>query len=205
ARQRGHREAVEHLADVAPEHRDERWLAAAAAATGGVLAETPLELRLDLQESYEKTFPQLLAAAPYLAVRDDLALPAFDRCLAEAACGAHLNSYVERHRSAATTLALGKLAHRHGVLDAALQLFRREAHAESVCGDRDVANAAMENLGSVDGLELASACWRALLPRLRAYAADPRAFGRQRVCELLVRVGEPGCAPRPGRPALLSR
>jgi hypothetical protein len=176
AAQQGWRELVEHLGDIAPAERDERWQRLAErAATGHLETLARVNDRLGAlaaAEGLPQRFPTLRRSAAFMQKRAEVGLAGFEACYATsqggADCTGRLLGFVDDDAdNAELMLRAGRLVIRRQFAYVAAPFFRRALRdrAGPACEDRELGRAAAEALKlpkndplHADGAAIAKAC-----------------------------------------------
>jgi Caspase domain len=209
-------ELGQHLTEVKPTERDERWRALVEQAALGEL--TPLTTassgspaeRLAAIERYYPAYPSLRGSPKFLALRATIGLDAFGRCFDEAQqgpelqkCRDGLDRFVHaapmsaKLASDAGTLVVHKLNHDNAAPFFAMAF--EAPHGEIVCAAPELATAVVAGLDvPSDYLEaksavmLADKCWASLKTAIVAEFANetPDSYYAQNTCPILIKRNE---------------
>lgn len=155
---KSYKEAVEHLKDVRPSERKDKWLAIATEAASGYLASLTgdhLGTRVMVIEEIDGAYPQLLKSAKYKKARAELGLAAYTACFAQSylleECMQHGTKFLDADPdNTALAFGLGKALRRNAFAYVASPYLARglgKKPSEAQCKDEDVALAAVHGLG----------------------------------------------------------
>src|SRR5437868_4830171 len=82
--QKGYREVLQHLEDIAPSDRNQDWIDVAGQAAAGYLATAEDGEKLQLMVQIEKQYPTIIKSSAYTKARLDAVPKAFSKCYSEA-------------------------------------------------------------------------------------------------------------------------
>ena len=204
---KSYREAFQHLTDVGPADRNADWVDVAAAASAGVLEGLPTDdgSTLDLIDEIDRDFPELLKAARYAKVREDLGYKGLEGCFLQSGHYWHASAADQCLRlatrfvdntavNAALALRVAKLA-RKETPTGSLSLFKRALVGNpAACKDEDLAlavvaglNTSPETASATDARAMMGTCWDALREAVvKAFDADSKGgYVHLNACEQL--------------------
>ena len=209
-------ELGQHLTEVKPTERDERWKALVEQAALGEL--TPLaapssgspDERLAAIERYYPAFPSLRSSQKFAALRSHIGLDAFGRCFDDAHQGAELQKCRDRlDRFVHTAPMSAELARdagalvvhklNHGNAAPFFAMAFEAPHGDLVCTAPELATAVLAGLDwPADALEarsalmLADKCWASLRTAIVAEVANetPNSYYAQNSCPILTKHNE---------------
>ena len=204
--QKSFKEAVAHLADVAPAERTAEWRTVAADAAAGYIASLSndnLVTKVLEIEKIDAAYPAILKSAKYTKVRGEVGLDAYKRCFANNywidECLDHAYKFITADAgNTKLAFAMAKLVRLNAKHWAALRYFKvalAGKDAKTMCGDKDIKLAVLSGLAlpdSYDALPIAKeiaggACWTSLKkPIVAAFDEDSEnGYVRQNACGLL--------------------
>lgn len=155
---KSYQEAVEHLKDVRPSERKDKWLSLAIEASSGLLSSITgdhIYTRVMMIEQIDDAYPQLLKAPKYLKARAELGLPAYTACFEQPyvidECVQHATKFLDKDASnTALAFGLGKALRRNAFAYFASPFLARglgKKPTEAQCKDEDLRLAAVGGLG----------------------------------------------------------
>lgn len=155
---KSYQEAVEHLKDIRPAERKDKWLTVATEAASGYLASLTgdhIGTRVMVIEELDGTYPQLLKSAKYKKARAELGLAAYTACFAQSylldECIQHATKFLDADPdNTALAFGVGKALRLNANSYVAAPYLARglgKKPSEAVCKDEDLELAAIAGLG----------------------------------------------------------
>lgn len=155
---KSYQEAVEHLKDIRPADRKDKWLTVATEAASGLLASLTgdhIGTRVMVIEELDGTYPQLLKSAKYKKSRAELGLAAYTACFSQSylleECVQHATKFLDADAdNTALAFGMGKALRRNAFAYVASPFLARglgKKPSEAQCKDQDVELAAVHGLG----------------------------------------------------------
>ena len=207
--QKSFKEAVEHLADVAPSERTADWLGIAADAAagyiGGLSNDDMVKKILEI-ERVDSEFPMIMKSPKYAKSRMDIGIKGFDACFdysyAHKECFDHAIKFVDADAgNAELALKMAKLVRRNTTPHAGAASFFKRAitaagkNAGAICKDEDLKRVVVSGFNVPEHYEdaktvrdmVSGTCWNELKATVQDEwkKAGETSYERRNTCEIL--------------------